>query len=92
MKRWVSESFVTFDLMLMFLNDRAIRPERCKLLVSLDADGAQLFHVVFQTGEDSDRAMATVAQAEAEVLDTEDAGEAVDAAEAILLEASRDEP
>ncbi len=92
MKRWVSESFVSFDLMLMFLNDRAIRPDRCKLLVSRDAQGAQLFHVVFQTGGDDDLAMAAVAQAEAEGLDTEDAGEAVDAAEAILQEATRDEP
>lgn len=92
MKRWVSESFVTLDLMLMFLNDRAIRPERSKLLVSRDAEGAQLFHVIFQTGDDDDREMATVARAEAESIDTGDVEEAVDAAEAILHEANRDEP
>ena len=86
---WTSESFATIELLLAFLNDRRIPASRCKVAVARDRDGAQVFHLLYQTEDDPLAEMAAVAQAEADPF--RDADDAVDAAEAIIADAQRDE-
>ena len=87
---WLSESFTTLELLLAFLNDRRIRPEQCKVVVTHDDANAEVFHVLYRLGDEV-VVSAAVAQAEADPLDGADADNAVDAAEAIIAEAHRDE-
>ena len=87
---WTSESFATLELLLAFLNDHRIRAERCKIVVADDNNGSQVFYLLYQTDEGPELA-AVAAQAEADPLEGADAGDAVDAAEAIIAEAHRDE-
>ena len=86
---WHSESFTTLQLLLGFLNDRRIRASHCKVVVARDRNGAQVFHLLYQTEDDPLAEMATVAQAEADPFRNGD--DAVDAAEAIIADAQRDE-
>lgn len=88
---WAAESFATLELLLGFLNERRIRASRCKVVVARDAEGAQRFHLLFQIEDDPLLEMAAVAQAETEPLVGADGDDAVDAAEAIIAEAQRDE-
>jgi hypothetical protein len=85
---WVSESFPTLPALLGFLNDRRLRADRCKVVAARDAEGAQVFHLLYQTDGDGERERAAAAAEEEEALG---ADEAVGAAEAIVAGAQREE-
>jgi hypothetical protein len=84
---WVAESFATLQALLGFLNDRRLRADRCKVVAARDAEGAQVFHLLYQTEGDGERERATAAEQD-EALG---ADEAVGAAEAIVAGARREE-
>lgn len=88
---WVSERFPTIDLLLAFLNDRRIRADRCKIVAVTEPGGTRLFHLLHQPDDDPMLELAAVAQAEADPLAGGDIDDAVDAAEAIIAGAQRDE-
>lgn len=86
---WRSERFATVDLLVQFLNDHAVRPETCKVVVAPADSTTSDFILLYQPDDDTE-VLLTVAHAEADPLDADDADEAVDAAEAILADAQRD--
>lgn len=87
---WIAESFSSLDLLLAFVNDRHIDIERAKVVVTRDA-GVDVFHLLYAPAEEPEPALAAVATAEAELPIEAERDEAIDAAEAIIHEAQREE-
>lgn len=87
---WMLESFATIELLIDFLNDRRLTADQCKIVAARDDDGNQVFHVLYQSLE-SVLAEVAVAQAGIDQPSADDAEDAVDAAEAIIADAQRDE-
>lgn len=88
---WISESFASLDLLLAFANDRRITIERAKVVVAHDADGAERFHLLYAPGDDIEPVLAAVATGEAELPIEAERDEALDAAEAIIHDAQRED-
>lgn len=85
---WVAERFPSLELLLDFLNDRAIRAERCKVVVDAGSEGGGRWHLLYQPEEDGGARLTAVAAVEAEAPEGD---EAVASAEAIIADAQRDE-
>ena len=86
---WVAERFPSLELLLDFLNDRAIRSERCQVVAVSEPAGGAVWHLLYQPDNDSTGALAAVATIEA---DEPLPGDAIASAEAIIADAQRDDP
>lgn len=86
---WVAERFATLEQLLAYLNDRAIRAERCKVVAVAQPDGGARWHLLYQPEDDGGEGPVLVAAAEADVPVPD---EAIASAEAIIADAQRDEP
>ncbi len=84
------ESFATIELLVDFLNDRRLPADQFKVVAARDEDGNQVFHVLY-TAPETVMAEVAVAQVGLEQTAAEDVEDAVDAAEAIIADAQRDE-
>ncbi len=87
---WMLESFATIELLVDFLNDRRLSADQFKVVAARDEEDNQVFHVLYAARE-TVLAEVAVAQVGLESSATEDAEDAVDAAEAIIADAQRDE-
>lgn len=87
---WLCETVSSIELVVDFLNDQRLRPEQCKVVAAHGDEGDQIFHVLYRLG---DPVLAEVAAAQAEQSPgpAVDTGDALDAAEAIIADAQRDE-
>lgn len=87
---WKAETFATLEALLAGLNQRAMEPAACKIVVADDEHGAQHFHLLYV---ENGRPLVGVAVAEAEVNGLEGSApeEAVDEAEAIIADAQNDD-
>lgn len=88
---WIAERFPSLDLLLAFVNDRRIAIDRAKVVVAHDAVGIEIFHLLYAPADEPEPALAAVAAAEAELPIEAERDEAIDAAEAIIHEAQREE-
>ncbi len=88
---WLSETFDTLDLLIQFLNKQRIAPALCKVVAVSEPRGAARFHLLYQLDDEPDPALLAVAGAEAELPETADREQAIDAAEAIIQDAQREE-
>lgn len=86
---WVAERFPNLEMLLAFLNERAIPAERCKVVAVPGPAGAERWHLLYEPDDAGERRPALVAVAEAEAPAPD---EAIASAEAIIADAQRDEP
>lgn len=88
---WIAEDFPSLDLLLAFVNDRHIAIDRAKVVVAHDDGGVQIFHLLYAPADEPELTLAAVATAEAELPIEAERDEAIDAAEAIIHEAQRED-
>lgn len=88
---WIAESFQSLASLLGFVNDRRVAIERAKVVVAHDGAGREVFHLLYAPADEPEPAFAAVATAEAELPIEAERDEAIDAAEAIIHDAQRDE-
>ena len=85
---WVAERFPSLELLLDFLNDRAMRAERCKVVAVPEAAGGAVWHLLYQPEEEPSDALTAVAAIEADAPLPDDA---IASAEAIIADAQRED-
>ena len=88
---WVAERFPSLELLLDFLNDRAMRAERCKVVAVPEAAGGAVWHLLYQPEEEPSDALAAVAAVAAIEADAPLPDDAIASAEAIIADAQRED-
>jgi hypothetical protein len=85
---WVAERFPSLELLLDFLNDRAIPAERCKIAAVPEPAGGAVWHLLYQPDAEPSGGLAAVAAIEADAPLPDDA---IASAEAIIHDAQRED-